>query len=139
MRPLTSASEQQPQKKAVEKAVTKKKKPSVASVKEFCNKEQNTTHQPLMTSKLVNTINSGKNVEDFGQTFPTPREDHSITLEEKQATEKKATNRSHKATNSTSVPKKKSKPVAYYLSVPKESVVRAGIKKVAKNGGKENR
>jgi len=93
-----------------------------------------------MKQLVTNTINSNddhhqKPSEDFGQTFPTPREDHSITLEsEKQASvaEKKATtnNRSHK--QGTSVPKKKSKPVAYYLSVPKES----GIKKASKN--KEN-
>ena len=145
VRPLTSALEQ-PQKQPSAASNTKKKKPSVASVKEFCSKEntdQNTTHR-LMKQLVTNTINSNddhhqKPSEDFGQTFPTPREDHSITLEsEKQASvaEKKATtnNRSHK--QGTSVPKKKSKPVAYYLSVPKESVIKAGIKKASKN--KEN-
>eukprot|EP00093_Oithona_nana_P002889 02889.XXX_7618_8916_1 [CDS] Oithona nana genome sequencing. len=144
VRPLTSALEQ-PQKQPSAASNTKKKKPSVASVKEFCSKENTdqNTHR-LMKQLVTNTINSNddhhqKPSEDFGQTFPTPREDHSITLEsEKQASvaEKKATtnNRSHK--QGTSVPKKKSKPVAYYLSVPKESVIKAGIKKASKN--KEN-
>lgn len=143
--PLTSALEKP--SAASSNTVTKKKKPSVASVKEFCSKEntdQNTTHRLMKQLTVTNTINSNddhhqKPSEDFGQTFPTPREDHSITLElEKQASvaEKKATtnNRSHK--QGTSVPKKKSKPVAYYLSVPKESVIKAGIKKASKN--KEN-
>ena len=106
------------------KKVTKKKKPSVASVKEFCT---NTHQQQKVMKKPINPGIPNADLEppkDFGQTFPTPRLDANTM--EKQA-EKKA-NRSNKAPASMAS-KKRSKPVAYYLSVPKESVVKVGTKK----------
>ena len=136
-----------------QKKPTKKKKPSVALVKEFCptpspqgmKSSKENTHSSLM-KKLVNTINSNtataddKNHEDFGQTFPTPREANVI---EKQ-TEKKAASSNATAihrSNKEKVAKKKLQPktpppLAYYLSVPKESVVRTGIR--SNEGSKEN-
>lgn len=129
--------------KQQKKQAPSKRKPSVATVKEFCKKSDKDTH--FLTKKFEEKLSLLNKNTDFGQTFPTPRDvtTTATSTAEKQE-EKKAATTNHR---SNIEKKKKRQPLAYYLSIGNESPIVVGSKvlKEKKNVrdensvGKENR
>ena len=123
-----------------------KRKPSVASVKEYCSGNNLVDSRSLQNGRQnggkdgrTKTAKNAypKTSEDFGQTFPTPRDFHVLKQQQKVATEKqstnveKAVNNQNRSNNSNSAKSSKIKrkpgpsvsaPKAYFLALNRQNV-----------------